>query len=38
MFETDGIEAEDFDAAVMHYNLMSDPEVYHKMMEHMQKL
>jgi hypothetical protein len=38
MYETHGIEEEDFNFAVMHYQLMNDPEIYKKMMESMQKL
>ena len=38
MFETHGIEEEEFNSAVMFYNLMNDPEVHRKMMESMQKL
>ncbi len=38
MFATYGIEEEEQNAAVMHYQLMNDPEVYKKMMESMQKL
>jgi hypothetical protein len=38
MFERHGIEEEDFNQALIYYNLMSDPEVSRKMMESMQKL
>lgn len=38
MFDRYGIEEEDFNAAVVYYNLMNDPEVNRKMMESMQKL
>ena len=38
MFEKHGVEEEEFNSAVMHYQLMNDPEVYKKMMESMQKL
>jgi predicted Rossmann fold nucleotide-binding protein DprA/Smf involved in DNA uptake len=35
MFERHGVEEEEFNSAVMHYQLMNDPEVYKKMMESM---
>ena len=38
MFFEKGIEEEDFNSAMMHYNLMNDPEIQRKMMESMQKL
>jgi hypothetical protein len=38
MFERHGIEEEDFNQALIFYNLMNDPEVSRKMMESMQKL
>jgi len=38
MFETHGIEEDEFNQAIIYYNLMNDPEVAKKMMESMQKL
>ena len=38
MHERHGIEEEEFNQAIMYYNLMNDPEVSRKMMESMQKL
>ena len=38
MFEKHGVEEEDFNSAMMHFNLMHDPEVQRKVMENMQKL
>lgn len=38
MFETHGVEEEEFNQAIIFYNLMNDPEVSRKMMESMQKL
>ena len=38
MFERHGIEEDEFNQAIIHYNLMNDPEVNRKMMESMQKL
>jgi hypothetical protein len=38
MFERHGIEEEEFNQAILYYNLMQDPEVSRKMMESMQKL
>lgn len=38
MHERHGIEEEEFNSAIMYYNLMNDPEVSRKMMESMQKL
>jgi len=35
MFETHNIEEDEFNSAVMFYNLMNDPEVHRKMMESM---
>ena len=35
MFEKHGVEEEEFKSAVMHYQLMNDPDVYKKMMESM---
>ena len=36
--EKHGVEEEDFNSAMMHFNLMHDPEVQRKVMENMQKL
>ena len=38
MFETHGVEEDEFNQAIVSYNLMNDPEVSRKMMESMQKL
>jgi hypothetical protein len=38
MFETHGVEEEEFNQAIIYYNLMNDPEVSRKMMESMSKL
>ena len=38
MFERHGIEEEEFNQAIMYYNLMYDPEVSRRMTESMQKL
>ena len=35
MFEKHGVEEEEFNSTVMHYQLMNDPDVYKKMMESM---
>ena len=38
VFASHGIEEDEFNAAIVYYNLMNDPEVNRKMMESMQKL
>ncbi len=38
MFFEKGIEEDEFNAAIMHFNLLNDPEIQKKMMESMQKL
>ena len=38
MFETHGVEEDEFNQAIIYYNLMNDPEVSRKMMESMSKL
>ena len=38
MFERHGVEEDEFNQAIIYYNLMNDPEVSRKMMESMQKL
>ena len=38
MFATHGVDEDEFNQAMMHYNLMLDPEVQRKVMENMRKL
>ena len=38
MYFEKGVEEEEFNAAILHYNLLNDPEIQKKMMESMQKL
>ena len=38
MFEKHGVDEEEFNNAMMFYNLMNDPEVQRKVMENMRKL
>lgn len=38
MFEQYGIEEEEFNAAMLHYQLMNDPEVVRVMQDNMKKL
>lgn len=38
MYERHGIDEEEFNQAMIHYNLMNDPEVQRKVMENMRKL
>ena len=38
MFEKHGVDEEEFNQAMMHYNLMHDPEIQRKVMENMSKL
>jgi hypothetical protein len=35
MFFEKGIEEDEFNAAIMHFNLLNDPEIQKKMMESM---
>lgn len=38
MYEEDGVEEDEFNAAMVHYNLMNDPEVQRTIMQNMQSL
>lgn len=38
MFEMFGVEEDEFNAAMLHYNLMSDPEITGIIMQNMRKL
>lgn len=38
MYEKYGYDEEEFNQAIIHYNLMHDPEVQRTMMENMKKL
>jgi hypothetical protein len=38
LYEKFGIDEDEFNSALMHYNLMNDPEVQRVMMENMKKL
>ena len=38
MYEKFNVEEEDFNAAMIHYNLMNDPEITRIIMENMRKL
>lgn len=38
MYELHGVDEEEFNASMLHYNLMNDPEVTKVMMENMKKL
>lgn len=38
MFEAHGVDDEEFNQAMVYYNLMQDPEVQRKVMENMRKL
>jgi hypothetical protein len=38
MYENHGVDEEEFNQAMIHYNLMNDPEVQRKVMENMRKL
>ncbi len=38
MYEHHGVDEEEFNQAMIHYNLMNDPEVQRKVMENMRKL
>ena len=38
MFEKYGVDEEEFNGCLMHYNLQNDPEIRKRMEEHMKKL
>lgn len=38
MYERHNIDEEEFNMAMIHYNLMNDPEIQRKVMQNMQKL
>ncbi|TNV78405.1 hypothetical protein FGO68_gene14440 [Halteria grandinella] len=38
MYERHGVDEDEFNSAMLHYNLMNDPEVQRKVMENMRKL
>lgn len=38
MYERHGVDEDEFNSAMLHYNLMNDPEVQRKVMENMKKL
>ena len=38
MYEKFGVDEEDFNSAMIYYNLMHDPEVQQTMLENMKKL
>ena len=38
MYEKHGVDEDEFNAAMVHYNLMQDPEIMRTIMSNMQKL